>query len=509
MKRLFFLTAFLLAVAGCHEAQQDEEVVLARIDDEVITAEEFQLNYEFGHGHLRRGEDPRRAYLNFMIFEKILALEAEKINLDTAQAVVYAMHTLREELLIERVFEEKALAKVEVTEEEIRDEISRAAVSFQFRFLPARSEEEAHDLYEQVLAQGYEATLEAKREAFSELNLSEGNLKSPFVKAEDIEPAILDVLKDLDINTPSKPIRYQEQWFIFEVTAIERQPLSEADYVQKAPTYRKILYNKKAMELATAFVAETMEPLQVVTRRQGFEILTEALWAWYQHETPVRNLLYYLEDQQWDTSFTEQLIENYETPLVQFDDQAWTIRTFLEHFTPGRYSLRARDPHAFKARLADVVALVVRDAVFLDMAAEERLDEQVQYQRSLALWNDKWLFQEYRKILLDSTAITEAEVKAYYEQKDATIEGDFYPYDRLSAKDKNRIKQKMMQESLASYVDSIAAFHDITINETVLDTLSLNVSTVNPYMTVHLMKSNSNKMPFPIVDPNWKSVTGN
>ena len=508
MKRAFLFTALLLAVAGCTDGQKDE-VILARIDDAVITAEEFQLNYEFGHGHLRRGEAPRRAYLNFMIFEKVLALEARKINLDTAQAVIHAMHTLREELLIERVFEEKALANVEVTEEEIRDEINRTAVSFQFRFLPARSQADARTRYEHLLEQGYEAVLAANREEFAELNLSEENLKSPFVKAEDLEPAILDVLKDLEINTPSEPVRYQGQWYIFEVVAIERQPLGEADYAQKAPTYQKILYNKKALERATAFVAETMEPLNVVTRRQGFEILNEALWAWYEHETPVRNLLHYIEEQAWDTTFTQQLLGNYETPLVQFDDQNWTIRTFLEHFTPGRYSLRARQPQAFKTRLADVVALVVRDAVFLEMAQQERLYEQPQYQRSLALWKDKWLFQEYRKILLDSTAITEAEVKAYYEQKDEEMEGRFYPYDRLSTQDKSRIKNKMMQESLASYVDSVSALHEIVINETLLDTLSLNVSTVNPYMTVHLLKNNSNKMPFPIVDPNWKSVTGN
>ncbi len=162
MTRIFLLTILLLALGGCNSAENND-VILVWIDDEIITAEEFQLNYEFGHGHLRRGEDPRSAYLNLMIFERVLALEAEKINLDTSQVVIHAMHTLREELLIERVFEEKALANVVVTDEEIRDEINRAAVSFQFRFLPARSERDARDLYEQVLEQGYEAVLQAKK----------------------------------------------------------------------------------------------------------------------------------------------------------------------------------------------------------------------------------------------------------------------------------------------------------------------------------------------------------
>ena len=155
-----------------------------------------------------------------------------------------------------------------------------------------------------------------------------------------------------------------------------------------------------------------------------------------------------------------------------------------------------------------MVALVVRDAVFLKIAEEERLYDQPQYQRSLAQWKDKWMFREYRKVLLDSSAITDAEVKAYYQAKDREMEGEFYPYDRLSVQDRNRIKQRMMQDRITGYADSVSTFHKISVNESVLDSLSLSVSTANPYMTVHLLKSNSAKMPFPIVDPGWGPMAG-
>ena len=116
------------------------------------------------------------------------------------------------------------------------------------------------------------------------------------------------------------------------------------DYEQRAPTYRKVIYNRKAMEGGQAFVTETMEPLNVVTKRQGFEVLNEALWEWYRAETPVRNLLHYIEEQGRDTPYTRKLIAHYAADLVHFGDEHWTIRAFLEHFTPGRYTLRARDP---------------------------------------------------------------------------------------------------------------------------------------------------------------------
>ena len=122
--------------------------MLATVNGEVITVDEFRLNYEFGHGHLRQGNTPREDYLRFLILEQVIAHEAQRMQLDTSAAVIHAMHTLREELLIERVFEEHVLADIEVTQAEITAEINENAVRFQFQFLPARSRAEAMRLHE-------------------------------------------------------------------------------------------------------------------------------------------------------------------------------------------------------------------------------------------------------------------------------------------------------------------------------------------------------------------------
>ena len=464
------ILGLLFLLAGCGRGE-DEAVVVAWVGDEAITAEAFQLNYAFGHGHLRRGDDPRRAYLDLMINEKVLALEAAQLRLDTTAAVIHAMQTLEEELLIERVFEEKVLAGIEVTDEEIRHEINKMAVRFQFRFLPARSEADARFLYEEVRAKGYDRVLDEQRDALAELPIVEGELTSPLLDAEAVDPGILEIIKDLEINTPSLPVLYQGYWYVFEVIDIRRQRLAEEDYTQRTPTYHKVVYNRKAIERATAFVAETMEPLNATTKRQGFEILHEALWQWYRDAPPVRNLLHYIEEQTLDTPYTRHLAANYEVDLVHARGERWSIRTFLKHFTPGRYVLRAHEPRAFKARLADVVALVVRDAVFLEMARREKLREDATYQRALAQWKDKWMFLALRDQLF----------------KNAAAPNTWSPIRR--------------------YVDSVAAQYTVRINEAVLDTLSLSVSETNPTMTVHLFKSNSNKMPFPIVDPNWRPAS--
>ncbi len=481
-----------------------EEPVIARVGDAHITAEEFLLNYEFGHGHLRQGEDARRAYLDFMIREKALALEARNISLDTAQTIVHALHTLREELLIERVFEEHALQGVEVTNEEIREEINRAAVSIRFRFLPAASEANAYAIRDVMTRHGYGQALEQSQETIPELPIARGELTSPLLSVEDIEPAILSILEGLEINTPSKPVEYEGYWYVFEVIEIVRRPVSASDYERLAPRYEKVIYNRKAMEAGQAFVAGTMQPLDVITKRRGFELLKEALWQWYSTETPIRNLLHYIEDQRKDTPYTRLLVSGYDTDLVYFGDERWSIRSFLEHFTPGRYSLRARDPALFEARLADVVALVVRDAVFLRMAADEQLDDTPEFRSTLEAWKDKWMFQEYVKLLLQSSPVVGVtalvDPGGPWPEAEAGVAGSgSVPADAT---------QMRTRSWLAHYADSVAAGYGISVDTAMLDSLPLTHTASNPRLTVHLVKSNSNKMPFPIVDPGWRPAAG-
>lgn len=494
----------LVLIAACSSPPDTDEAVLATVNREVITVEEFRLNYEFGHGHLRQGSTPREDYLRFLILEQVMALEAQQMRLDTSAAVIHAMHTLREELLIERVFEEHVLADIEVTQAEITAEINEDAVRFQFRFLPAHSRAAAMRLQRLIKSQGFEGALDALEEEFSDMDLELGELESPALSSDEIEPEVLAVLRDLPLNAVSDPVEYRGAWYLFQVTNIQRELLSREDYEMRAPSYQKVVYNRKAMKNATLFVHSLMEPMNVVTRREGFNLLSDALWPWYAQETPVRNLLHYLDSKQADPMIARRLKDGFTVPLVAFDDQEWTIRTFLEHFTPGRYTLRARDREEFDQRLANIVALVVRDHVLLSIASRERLDKNKAFQRTSTLWKYKWLFQELRRLVVDSASVTDTETAAYYARKNAAMGGRLRPFDSLDSLDHGRIRQQMMRERLLTFADSLAEQASISINYAILDTIRFSQSTVNPTMTVHLLKSNSNKMPFPIADPNWR-----
>ena len=457
--RLLVYLLIVLFITACRP-EREAEPVLARVGDRVITAETFQLNYAFGHAHLRRHDNPKETYLGFMVNELLLAQEGEKRELDTLTAIQYALQTLEEELLIEEVFNTEILDQIQVSPEEIREEINRSAVKFQFRVLPALSEEDALRARSRIVAIGYDSTMAERAIANPELAATPGEWDSPYVAADDIDPVLLGYLQDIPLRTPSEPVFYNDEWYILEVADVTRVPVAEEDYEQRAPSAEKVLYNKKAMQQGTQFIYDLMTPLDVRTHRAGFENVHRVLWDWYNSAPPVRPLAQY--EQGSEGEFLRQLMVHATDSLVSFGGQTWTVSDFVNHFTPGRYSLPVKQENAFKARLADVVALVVRDEHLLRMAEENKLSRNERYQKQRALWKDKWLFLETRKWL------------------------------------------QQHQGSWQEFLDSLQNRVDVEINTAMLDTLQLDASVVNPYQTVHLMKSNSNKMPFPIADPNWK-----
>ena len=104
--------------------------VVAKIGNLEITAREFRDNYEVGFAHLKTGPDPKEAYLEYMINEKLLALKGYQLDLDQSRYVKNNERRLLNELMIESQLDREVKSKIKITREVIRDEINKSKVTF-------------------------------------------------------------------------------------------------------------------------------------------------------------------------------------------------------------------------------------------------------------------------------------------------------------------------------------------------------------------------------------------
>lgn len=506
MNKPFVHLLFLLVIlAGCGKQEKSTaESILAEVGAEVITVRDFELSYEFGFANQVTGDSPQKKYLDKMIAELILAQEGYAQKLDTTSSIQHGVNTIKAERLIEEVFNVKVLEQIEVSDEEIRAEINKSAVSFQLKFLPAQSEPHAQFLKQEVEEKGYSQVLAGFSNEMMQGEIDESDFQTPFLAAEEIDPMLLMEITDLEINQISEPVFFNQQWFLFMVSNIKRQPLAPEDYEAKKETYRKVVYNRKAMQGAERFVEELMSPLDVRTKREVFIPLSGALQQWLIEENPTGNMK--LRVISGDKEYHKKIERLFEKTLVEFDGEVWSVEDFLEVFNPGLYQLRPNDQKDFRIQFSDAIALAVRDYQLLKIAQQEELYNKPEVQREIKAWENKWVFQSMRAKFYDELSFSDEVVRDYFNtnKHQYSFSGSTkIKYDDLSEALKTRIRKEYLNTRLLEYVDELKSKYEVKIYEEKLAELKPNNSKKNPLLQVQLFKQNSNRMAFPVVDPNW------
>lgn len=461
----------LLLLISCQKTVIPPEDYIAKVGDSYILTDEFIRSFEFSMLNKRTLENPLEDHLEFMIAELLLANQAYSMGLDTLSSIRYAVESITEERIIEEVFTTEVLHQIQITRDEIQAELEKSAVQFQLQYLPLIGKQEAERLKQDAEIEGLGYVIAEYRNEMMGENGSTTDYLSPYLDYTSIDPVLLNQIQEFPIGTVQGPIEYNGQWILLEVVDIKRSPIAPEDFDSKSKSIRKVLYNKKAMEQAEQFVTGLMEPKQLSTRREPFNMLNKAFFEWYGDEIPTGNLVEQVK--QGGAPYHMQLREILSDVLITTVDDSWTVAQFLEEFTPARYPLRDDYFAEFTNQFADVIALVYRDHVLLSLAEKNDLAGKAKVKRDIELWEQKWLYQHLR-----STT-----------------------YNAPNAKGTGPFEQR--KNTLWESIDSLKLVYPVDINTQRLDEISSRIDLTNTTQ-IQLFKQNSNRIAFPMLDPNWK-----
>jgi len=121
------------------ELNKDE--IVASIGPTNITAEEFHYSYEFGPAFIKRKIDSKIRHLNYMINEKLLALDGYSRNINRNDEVASIIKDFENDLATEEMFKEDILKNVEISEEEIDTVVTQKQLELDIRWLYAQNKE--------------------------------------------------------------------------------------------------------------------------------------------------------------------------------------------------------------------------------------------------------------------------------------------------------------------------------------------------------------------------------
>jgi hypothetical protein len=275
MPRIFiiFISIFLFSIYACREKKtpDPEDVVVARVGDQDITVRDFRRNYEFGLPHLKKEPDRKRSYLDYMIKEKVLAQQGYRLNLDKSDRVRKLEQEMLNDLLIEALFENEVKNKINITTDDIREAINKSKVQWKMRFWYEPDLEYAERVCQAMREQGYAKVVENILRSNPEIKIEPEYFESKYLTWLEVEPVVMEAIKDLPAGDISDPVKINEGYFIFQIVDIRRGALRDYDYQERAESFRQILFYRKLNREAIKYVSAFMTPKNVVTKAMLLE----------------------------------------------------------------------------------------------------------------------------------------------------------------------------------------------------------------------------------------------
>jgi len=363
------VTCGLLFFSSCKKSNDVEPLILARIDDKVVSVDAFAERYKGFRKQTGFGVpdtyQTRQKILSLFVDEVILINSARKNGVSKDSRSAFELERLEIQELLSLYARENISKKVNVTEAELKRLFQRLQTKVNVRHLFAPTKQMADSLYD-ALQKG--ATFEelAKTCFKDETLRNSGGLLGEFT-VDEMEPDFEEVAFSLPVGKVSEPVRTSDGYSIIRVESRQTKPMitlqEYAKHREKLATYWQNRMIKKAIRLHSDSLAATLH-------------------ISFDHSTVSMLLKQFSGKRRHEMEFGEKLES---LSLVDSDVGAWTVADFKRHakFTDPDHQNRI---YGIESLQDFITGLIVRNKI-LELARHAGLDRRKEYRDGIA---DKW-----------------------------------------------------------------------------------------------------------------------
>jgi peptidyl-prolyl cis-trans isomerase C len=399
-------------------SQSFNQPYVARVGSKIISNSEFLERYEFTPGfkrHIKQMDDSNKLeFLFTLIAEKLFALEAKNLRLDTTDVIKFSQKSFERMFVRDKLFMEEVKGKIFVTENELLDATIKNNSKLYVNFIYSNDKNEIYQLYEYLL-QGipFDSILIESPEYEEQ--------KEPVeVVFGQMEETIEDSLFRMSVGEFTKPILTPDGWYIFKlVNKSQNLFLTNEDKENAKKTTIRIVENRKLIKRQKEFYAEYFRDKKVDVDGKLFEILAQNISSIFEFKR--KNFVYqpnqptYLDA--YDVIRIEKEIgeENLSKEFIKFKEQPITLKEFLRTLAFDGFNSKEYKINFIRAALDFRAKRFIEHELFYREGLKRGYQELPEIKDEVQRWLDNYLFQLLHNQIVDSIEVTDEEVREYYE----------------------------------------------------------------------------------------------
>jgi peptidyl-prolyl cis-trans isomerase C len=407
-----FLTAFLIFCVFISCSDQ-ELVIVATVDGEQITLEEFRLAYVEVIKQPTKFDSPemREAFLDELIHRRILAKKARAYNLDQNERFQLRSKAFYNKCLRDAHFEAVIKPMINIDEELLREVYIYSREQRKIKQLFFKSLSDAQQAYD-YLEQGGKFERLARGQ-FSDSTLQQAAGDLGWVHWDQMEFDMAMAAFGLkQVGSHSKPVRSSFGYHIIKLESFKLSPLiTEEEYGSALFETRKIVETRLGEKMAFQYVEKMMQEVKIKVNTQMLQVVGERLQRILDRDPSLVDQMRTIQLTGMEQASIEDLVWEWRNePLIYIDDQVMTVGEFVSNLAYVPY-------HALKRSYKTALDFVIRDARLTQEANELELQHR---SKKVALRSK--IFKDYqlqvamRRKILSEVTVTRDEIQKRYEQ---------------------------------------------------------------------------------------------
>ena len=391
--RLWFLFGAAVGQYQCDWLQQNQkdQDLLAVVNGRRITRQEFIQRAEFSPPPRFRslnGKSGKEGLLEWLIIEKLLAQEAERIKLDTTLFIREQMKLVQLNAMLRQLYRQEIQRQVTVDSSEIKAALNKLEYRFLITLFLTTQKKLAKKLRTAWVEGEHPDRLLKKigaetRARWLQQEVSWGDLEEPLERA----------LYALQPGEISPVIRFSRGCAVFRIERSYYQPILTATQLQqKLSAIVKLLRFRKMDSLAAVYVADYMNRQNVVVKQKILQVLLA--WLEEKQSADQDKSIATSEDPVRETAADRlklRLQAHMDDPFITFRDGFFTLREILIKLQLRGVHLNRRSASPMRKQLLDHLKIIARDELLGREARRKGLDRHPAVRRETNMWRDYYL----------------------------------------------------------------------------------------------------------------------
>ncbi len=516
MKRvMIFILMLPVTVTGQHSDERGGETmpdtaVAARVGKYIITADNLLESYEVAPAFVKLRPDPLGEHLRYLIYEHLMALEAERLGYDTTETVRRMIEAVEEDLTADRLYVQDVLSGVELSEEHIRAGVQKGRVRIRLRWMFSESQPDAESIYA-AYREG------ASFDSLFSVNLSANQApesrmyEGTQLNLERDNPELMKRIVFLKSGEVSQPIEGPDGFYIFRIDEIWQNPiLPEHEYTLLREQAITVLTKLRADEISAEYIRELFEEKNPEIVPAGMHVIRAYLAEKGLSEE--RREEFEIPMKLMTEGGPVEIVGNpefLEMPVARSSDLTIAVRDYLDWFELRQFQIRRHSRSAFETSILQSVTKMIQDRMLIERAYRRGLYQLDEVRSEKARWQAKILYSVFRRELARSVQVTDRQVLSYYNanrRRYADRQGTPVNYEEIRERVRAEVRLAEENRLLHRLLNDVQHAYPVEVDQQIIDRLSGSIDESDTPINVIFYKPGGTfpRVAYPTIDQSWR-----